>query len=160
MYVFNDATEDIQVSICYMSSLPRAFCGKPIAVRSVLETDEFNIRVSKTYRSSEISILITSSEEINRLIYTFDTSTNDLSLKLIGTPFVYLFDSSLSFLKDIDQGYDMGSSLVIKGRDSDKKTRLVRVWIETQNFIEISLVKESTQTAPQFLITRDPKIKN
>lgn len=61
MYVFNGATENLQVQICYMSSVTRAFCGMPVDITEIIGDDNYFPKVSKVYRSSEITITTTSS---------------------------------------------------------------------------------------------------
>lgn len=84
-----------------------------------------------------------------------DTSTNDLSLKLVGDPFAFFFQKELPFIKDIRKSHSIGNNVVIEALDADKKVRIVRVFIKSSNYIEIPV----SQTGGDFIVTLDPTLE-
>lgn len=143
MYVFLDGGDDFQVQICYVSSYKRGFCGKPTTLHPVSESEAYSIQVRKPYRSSDLSFLVYSSQEVTKISYTFDFSANDLSVRQVGTKFTIKFDQEITNFDTAYDAFDLGNSILVVGATTDKKLQMVRVWTQNSNYVSIPTILPS-----------------
>lgn len=131
---------NIAIQACYMSEPTRSFCGKA----SLVDKPEagIKVRVSKLYKSSQITLFMVNSDLFIQRRFNLDLS-NDVTLLLTPTEELVEMDLGKEVGKDFFnnlEAYDLGKTSILVGNDSKGIPHILRIWGDYQNYYDFKTV--------------------